>query len=103
MESQKALATGKDYARRPTSYKSSLSLKVDNIPVRRRSRSRSPRRIDNRVVVQVVHTDNTTHDNNTSENMKLKELMKKYNKDDTNDEPKMNNSNLEEMDIMTLG
>ncbi|ETW29284.1 hypothetical protein PFUGPA_03572 [Plasmodium falciparum Palo Alto/Uganda] len=103
LESQKALATGKDYARRPTSYKSSLSLKVDNIPVRRRSRSRSPRRIDNRVVVQVVHTDNTNNDNNTSENMKLKELMKKYNKDDTNDEPKMNNSNLEEMDIMTLG
>ncbi|CDO66557.1 pre-mRNA splicing factor, putative [Plasmodium reichenowi] len=103
LESQKALATGKDYARRPTSYKSSLSLKVDNIPVRRRSRSRSPRRIDNRVVVQVVHTDNTNNDNNTSENMKLKELMKKYNKDDKNDEPKMNNSNLEEMDIMTLG
>ncbi|SOV18619.1 pre-mRNA-splicing factor 38B, putative [Plasmodium gaboni] len=103
LESQKALATGKDYARRPTSYKSSLSLKVDNIPIRRRSRSRSPRRIDNRVVVQVVHTDKTNNENNTSENLKLKELMKKYNKDDKNDELKMNNSNLEEMDIMTLG
>ncbi|SPJ12470.1 pre-mRNA-splicing factor 38B, putative [Plasmodium sp. DRC-Itaito] len=103
LESQKALATGKDYARRPTSYKSSLSLKVDNIPIRRRSRTRSPRRIDNRVVVQVVHTDNTNKDNNTYENLKLKELIKKYNKDDKNDELKMNNSNLEEMDIMTLG
>eukprot|EP00916_Digyalum_oweni_P017145 GHVL01028046.1.p1 GENE.GHVL01028046.1~~GHVL01028046.1.p1 ORF type:complete len:244 (+),score=39.14 GHVL01028046.1:959-1690(+) len=37
-EQNKAIATGKDYARRPTSYKSSLSLRVDTA-TRRRSRS----------------------------------------------------------------
>ncbi|KAF8823114.1 PRP38 family protein [Cardiosporidium cionae] len=36
-EREKALATGKDYARRPTSYKSSLSLKLDTCSTRKRS------------------------------------------------------------------
>eukprot|EP00922_Rhytidocystis_sp_ex-Travisia-forbesii_P064062 GHVS01095253.1.p1 GENE.GHVS01095253.1~~GHVS01095253.1.p1 ORF type:complete len:147 (-),score=30.25 GHVS01095253.1:2-442(-) len=41
-EREKALATGKDYARRPTSYKSSLSLKIEMGTTRRKSRSASP-------------------------------------------------------------
>lgn len=37
-----ALASGKDYAQRPASYKGSLSLKMDRYTSRRASRSRSP-------------------------------------------------------------
>eukprot|EP01066_Platyproteum_vivax_P011191 Platyproteum_vivax@DN5076_c0_g1_i1.p1 len=36
-EQNKAIATGKDYARRPTSYKSSLSLRMESSTIRRRS------------------------------------------------------------------
>ena len=38
-ERAKALASGKDYARRPTSYKSSLSLRFETSTGRKRSRS----------------------------------------------------------------
>jgi hypothetical protein len=38
-------ASGKDYARRPTSYKGSLALKRDTHTYRKKSRSRSPDRI----------------------------------------------------------
>ncbi|SBS87743.1 pre-mRNA splicing factor [Plasmodium ovale curtisi] len=102
IESQKALATGKDYARRPTSYKSSLTLKVENISTRKKSRSRSPRRIDR--TVQLTQTDSKSNENVMTENSKLKELMQKYNKEDNEDD--VNNENLadlEEMDVMTLG
>ncbi|SBT72511.1 pre-mRNA-splicing factor 38B, putative [Plasmodium malariae] len=117
IESQKALATGKDYARRPTSYKSSLTLKVDNICTRKKSRSRSPKRIDR--VVHLPQNDSKNKENVTTENAKLKELMQKYNRDDADDENdddnnsnnnnkndgknKINAKDLEEFDVMTLG
>ena len=41
-------AVGKDYARRPASYKGSLALKQDRFTARRRSRSQSPPRGDYR-------------------------------------------------------
>ncbi|CRG95595.1 pre-mRNA-splicing factor 38B, putative [Plasmodium gallinaceum] len=101
IESQKALATGKDYARRPTSYKSSLSLKVENISTRKKSRSLSPRRINR--TVQVIQKDKNNNENTIAENSKLKELIQKYNKEENDIKKKMNTRDLEEMDIMTLG
>ncbi|CRH04061.1 pre-mRNA-splicing factor 38B, putative [Plasmodium relictum] len=101
MESQKALATGKDYARRPTSYKSSLSLKVENISTRKKSRSLSPRRINR--TVQIIQKDAKNNENTIAENSKLKELMQKYNKEENDMKKKMNTEDLEEMDIMKLG
>lgn len=43
-ERNNSAAVGKDYARRPASYKGSLALKQDRFTARRRSRSRSPPR-----------------------------------------------------------
>ncbi|SCM03013.1 pre-mRNA-splicing factor 38B, putative [Plasmodium chabaudi chabaudi] len=100
IESQKALATGKDYARRPTSYKSSLTIKVENIYSRKKNRSISPKRIER--PVQTNQNDKKTTENVVPENSKLKELMERYNKADNNMN-RMNNNDLEEMDVMKLG
>lgn len=100
IESQKALATGKDYARRPTSYKSSLTIKVENIYSRKKKRSISPKRIE--IHTQTNKNDKKNTENIVPENSKLKELMERYNKVD-NSMNIMSNDDLEEMDVMKLG
>ncbi|GAW83141.1 pre-mRNA-splicing factor 38B [Plasmodium gonderi] len=102
IESQKALATGKDYARRPTSYKSSLTIKVENILTRKKSVSRSPKRIDK--TVYLTQKDEKNNENTITENSKLMALMQKYNKDENSDsKDNINSGNMDEMDVMTLG
>ncbi|CAI7723058.1 pre-mRNA-splicing factor 38B, putative [Plasmodium vivax] len=102
IESQKALATGKDYARRPTSYKSSLTIRVENIQTRKKSISRSPKRIDK--TVSHLQKDEKGTENVATEDSKLMQLMQRYNKEDDGEaKSKMNAGDMDEMDVMTLG
>lgn len=83
-EREKALATGKNYARRPTSYKSSLSLKPDkgSSTSRRKSRSPSGIKVDSSVssLRRAASPDAKRKEPSLEHRQKVAQLMEKYNK-----------------------
>lgn len=77
MERERVVAKGKDYARKPESYKSALSVKVQNMSTR--GRSKSPKRTEN---IQYIKKTVRSPETKNEEDPHLKELMKKYNKEE---------------------
>lgn len=112
-EREKAVATGRDYAKRPTSYKSSLSLKVSNLSTRRKSvsKSRSLEMIKPVSSAQQKMENENSKNGKTMENSKLKELMQKYNKQDNSGSSNMSSdedrkgkwTDTEEPEVVKLG
>jgi pre-mRNA-splicing factor 38B len=89
-ERNNSTAVGKDYGRRPASYKGSLALKQDRFTARRRSRSRTPPRSDyrrrdrsrsrdrDRKSSKSDSTSNTTTQVSAAQLEKMKKLKEMY-------------------------
>lgn len=113
MEREKAVATGKDYAKRPTSYKSSLSLKAANLSTRNKSISNSRPLETIKSSHGAIHVvqDRKSAGTDNAENRKLKDLIHKYNKEKLSENSEVSSddsergkfSDTEEPEVVKLG
>eukprot|EP00922_Rhytidocystis_sp_ex-Travisia-forbesii_P048503 GHVS01072241.1.p1 GENE.GHVS01072241.1~~GHVS01072241.1.p1 ORF type:complete len:634 (-),score=127.25 GHVS01072241.1:199-2100(-) len=104
-EREKALASGKDYARRPTSYKSSLSLKIEMGTTRRKSRSSSPLAVapSSSASRRAPSPEKKKVEPSVEHRQKMAQLMQKYNRGAADEQGKRNTRDVETPDVMRLG
>jgi len=99
---EKAVASGKDYARRPTSYKSSLSLRLEVGTTRKRSKSPSPGRAQRENRQRSPSADECKKKEPSLEHkLKIAQLMERYTKG-ASDAIK-SRGDVEGPDVMRLG